>query len=164
MLRLGDQSKPIGLLTELKQNGPESSKAPWSTTMCPFFNLSSRVAKGHMSLGDKVYAHWKVGYLVPDGRKVTRACDMEALDRALRLVEEAFNCPTSKSHGYLHLESSQNIRQCLPIGDGGQRTRQMGLNIIAIIRQGTEQGSSKVKGADRLLLVASLSPLLGVAV
>ena len=50
----------------------------------------------------------KVGYIVPDGGKLTRACDMEALDQVSRLLEEAFDCPTSKSQGYLHFESDQN--------------------------------------------------------
>lgn len=61
----------------------------------------------------------KVGYIVPDGGKLTPACDMEALDQVSRLQEEAFDYPTSKSQGCLHFESGKDKGQCLQIDDGG---------------------------------------------
>ena len=47
----------------------------------------------------------KVGYIVPDGGTLRPACDMEALDSVLKLLEESSISPTSRSQGCLHFES-----------------------------------------------------------
>ena len=61
----------------------------------------------------------KVGYSVPDGGELTPGCDMEALDQVLRLLEEAFDDPTSKLQGFLHFESGPHKGRCLQIDDVG---------------------------------------------
>ncbi len=43
---------------------------------------------------------------------------MEALDSVLKLLEESFISPTSRSQGCLHFESGQNKGRCLQIDDG----------------------------------------------
>ena len=63
-----------------------------------------------------------MGYIVPDGGKLIPAGDREAVDQVLRLLERAFDCPTSESHGYLGLQSGQSDSQWLQIDDDGQTT------------------------------------------
>lgn len=120
--RLEDQTNPLVCAVQKERKKSfKSGKAHVSSTMCPSFNLLEKDHGKSYELERQGTCSLKVGYSVPDGGELTPGCDMEALDQVFRLLEEAFDYPTSKLQGFLHFESGPNKGRCLQIDDVGHR-------------------------------------------